>query len=67
MFFTMLSRGARQFVASSETGLRRGGVMGLARRRYAAGEVDDVVVIGGGPGGYVAAIKAAQVREHGRE
>ncbi len=58
----MLSRGARQFVASSsDAGLRRGGVLGL-RRRFATGEVDDVVVIGGGPGGYVAAIKAAQVR-----
>jgi len=35
----------------------------LARRRYAAtaGDVQDVVVIGGGPGGYVGAIKAAQL------
>ncbi len=51
----MFRRGVRQF---AEAGLR-GGALG---RRGFATEVDDVVVIGGGPGGYVAAIKAAQVR-----
>ena len=33
----------------------------MCRRWYAAGADGDVVVIGGGPGGYVAAIKAAQL------
>jgi NADPH-dependent 2,4-dienoyl-CoA reductase/sulfur reductase-like enzyme len=33
-----------------------------AFRRGFATETYDVAVIGGGPGGYVAAIKAAQVR-----
>ena len=33
----------------------------LGARWYAAGEQQDVVVIGGGPGGYVAAIKGAQL------
>merc|ERR1719187_362364 len=30
-------------------------------RAFSAGEQQDVVVVGGGPGGYVAAIKAAQM------
>uniref|UniRef100_A0A6B2EEV3 Dihydrolipoyl dehydrogenase n=1 Tax=Phlebotomus kandelakii TaxID=1109342 RepID=A0A6B2EEV3_9DIPT len=33
----------------------------LARRNYTSGEEVDLVVIGSGPGGYVAAIKAAQL------
>jgi dihydrolipoamide dehydrogenase len=33
----------------------------IPARRYATGETEDLVVIGGGPGGYVAAIKAAQL------
>tara|TARA_B110000459_G_scaffold200174_1_gene248176 strand:- start:1297 stop:1599 length:303 start_codon:yes stop_codon:yes gene_type:complete len=33
----------------------------LGQRLYASGETKDVVVIGGGPGGYVAAIKGAQL------
>lgn len=33
----------------------------IAVRGFASGEQQDVVIIGGGPGGYVAAIKAAQL------
>uniref|UniRef100_A0A1B0DP02 dihydrolipoyl dehydrogenase n=1 Tax=Phlebotomus papatasi TaxID=29031 RepID=A0A1B0DP02_PHLPP len=33
----------------------------LGRRHYTSGEEVDLVVIGSGPGGYVAAIKAAQL------
>lgn len=33
----------------------------LGRRHYSNGEEVDLVVIGSGPGGYVAAIKAAQL------
>lgn len=33
----------------------------LAKRLYSTTEDADIVVIGGGPGGYVAAIKAAQL------
>ncbi|EFJ16908.1 hypothetical protein SELMODRAFT_445122 [Selaginella moellendorffii] len=45
--------------------IRNGGYGGIGRlggvRGFASGEDNDVVVIGGGPGGYVAAIKAAQL------
>lgn len=33
----------------------------VVNRRYASGDSVDLVVIGSGPGGYVAAIKAAQL------
>jgi len=33
----------------------------MGRRLYSSGEEADLVVIGAGPGGYVAAIKAAQL------
>jgi len=38
-----------------------GGRVGLVFRGFASSEEQDVLVIGGGPGGYVAAIKAAQL------
>lgn len=39
-----------------------GGILGaLSVRSYASSHEADVVVIGSGPGGYVAAIKAAQL------
>lgn len=37
------------------------GVMLDGRRNFSSGEEVDLVVIGSGPGGYVAAIKAAQL------
>lgn len=33
----------------------------MQSRKYSSGEEADIVVIGSGPGGYVAAIKAAQL------
>jgi ribulose 1,5-bisphosphate synthetase/thiazole synthase len=36
-------------------------VVAMQRRTYTSGEEADLVVIGSGPGGYVAAIKAAQL------
>lgn len=38
----------------------KGAIFSL-QRNYSSGEEADVVVIGSGPGGYVAAIKAAQL------
>ena len=49
---------------SSRILLSRPAVVGyrsLLIRSYASGTQDDLVVVGGGPGGYVAAIKAAQL------
>lgn len=40
---------------------RSGEMRSLLRRSFASGAPQDLVVIGGGPGGYVAAIKAAQL------
>mmetsp|Transcript_9990 Transcript_9990/g.20225 ORF Transcript_9990/g.20225 Transcript_9990/m.20225 type:complete len:517 (+) Transcript_9990:139-1689(+) len=54
-------------VAGGAPGARAGlvslSLSGQARRAFAAaaGEEADVIVVGGGPGGYVAAIKAAQL------
>lgn len=45
--------------ASSNASLRLG--LQTARRFYSTAPTNDVVVIGGGPGGYVCAIKAAQL------
>lgn len=36
-------------------------MVAMQRRSYSSGEEADLVVIGSGPGGYVAAIKAAQL------
>jgi len=38
-----------------------GFIYSVVNRRYASGNSVDLVVIGSGPGGYVAAIKAAQL------
>lgn len=38
-----------------------GFLFSVVNRRYASGDSVDLVVIGSGPGGYVAAIKAAQL------
>lgn len=38
-----------------------GFIFSIVNRRYASGDSVDLVVIGSGPGGYVAAIKAAQL------
>jgi len=38
-----------------------GFIYSIVNRRYASGDSVDLVVIGSGPGGYVAAIKAAQL------
>lgn len=38
-----------------------GFIYSVVNRRYASGDTIDLVVIGSGPGGYVAAIKAAQL------
>ena len=60
--------GGRWSLVQSSAGASAPAVSSLrnAPRGYAAAAADiedqDVVIIGGGPGGYVAAIKAAQVR-----
>ncbi|KAF6254877.1 dihydrolipoyl dehydrogenase [Scenedesmus sp. NREL 46B-D3] len=54
-----LRRAARQSVLLSPQFRQLAFATGA--RGYAAGEQQDVVVIGGGPGGYVAAIKGAQL------
>lgn len=41
--------------------IESGFVFSVVNRRYASGDSVDLVVIGSGPGGYVAAIKAAQL------
>ena len=59
---TRLARsGVQKYIfAVGEGSVLRGSV--VARRGYAsAAEENDVVIVGGGPGGYVAAIKAAQL------
>lgn len=38
-----------------------GFIYSVVNRRYASGDSVDLVVIGSGPGGYVAAVKAAQL------
>merc|ERR1712216_700125 len=48
----MLSRASRKLLHAKP---------GIVTRGLAAGAQDDLIVIGGGPGGYVAAIKAGQL------
>mmetsp|Transcript_31043 Transcript_31043/g.99108 ORF Transcript_31043/g.99108 Transcript_31043/m.99108 type:complete len:502 (+) Transcript_31043:631-2136(+) len=57
---SLLARVGRRAVGSHA--LRDGSVLGVfGARGFASGETQDLVVIGGGPGGYVGAIKAAQL------
>jgi dihydrolipoamide dehydrogenase len=52
---------ARRRAADALLRRPQAGAWATALRAYATIEETDVVVIGGGPGGYVAAIKAAQL------
>ena len=53
---------ATNTVSSLEEVTRRTTISTLGKNRfYSSGEQQDVVIIGGGPGGYVGAIKAAQL------
>merc|ERR1719183_2124676 len=51
----------RELAKRSRTMLSSGGGLSLHSRAFASDTVRDVVIIGGGPGGYVGAIKAAQL------
>ena len=52
---------ARRHAAEAVLRRPRAAAVSAWRAYAAAGEESDVVVLGGGPGGYVAAIKAAQL------
>ena len=55
-------RNATNTVSSLEEVTRRTAIATFGKNRfYSSGKQQDVVIIGGGPGGYVGAIKAAQL------
>ncbi|ORX93771.1 dihydrolipoyl dehydrogenase [Basidiobolus meristosporus CBS 931.73] len=61
MFRLVANKSFLLAVQTRSVTLRAPVFLGSARRLYSTQEEHDVVVIGGGPGGYVAAIKAAQL------
>ncbi|ORX82203.1 dihydrolipoyl dehydrogenase [Basidiobolus meristosporus CBS 931.73] len=61
MFRLVANKSSLLAVQTRSATLRAPVFLGSARRLYSTQEEHDVVVIGGGPGGYVAAIKAAQL------
>ncbi|ORX98327.1 dihydrolipoamide dehydrogenase [Basidiobolus meristosporus CBS 931.73] len=61
MFKLVANKSASVAVQARYASIRPPVALGSFRRFYSTQEEHDVVVIGGGPGGYVAAIKAAQL------
>ncbi|XP_050430315.1 dihydrolipoyl dehydrogenase, mitochondrial [Adelges cooleyi] len=59
--FCRLSAGIKPTVLRKYNRIEIGDVFSVVNRRYSSGDSVDLVVIGSGPGGYVAAIKAAQL------
>ena len=55
------ARTAAQTIRRTPFLAQKGSLSALGIRAYAAAEEQDLIVIGGGPGGYVGAIKAAQL------
>ncbi|KAF0771514.1 dihydrolipoyl dehydrogenase, mitochondrial [Aphis craccivora] len=59
--FSRFSMAVKPTILKKSKHIECGFIYSVVNRRYASGDSVDLVVIGSGPGGYVAAIKAAQL------